>query len=451
MTRARTLGGLILVATGFALSSPACRDAERPPVWTDERDAGSDARDDAGHPFLDACAGGLTEAAPVPLDLYVMLDISASMLDTTGGGVSKWEAVTSALIDFVSDPGSRGHAVGIQYFPLEKPGTPETCSSDAECGESAPCYLNLCWNSPFLPPCSGDEDCGASDSCLPLAVCAEDDRFVCRRPGTECVDSSGASYGTCTLSTESFCVHSASCRVSDYATPAVPIGPLPGNVDALVASIRAQEPDGATPTGPALAGALETAREWATEHPDRSAAAVLVTDGVPTECDPVSIDDVAELAAAAVTGTPRIPTFVIGVFGPADGSLQNLQRIARAGGTDAFILDTTEDVAAELLRALSAIREARLSCEFELPEAPPGEALDFSAVNVQVTTSDGEELLYYVASADQCGKLGGWHYDTDPAIVAPNSIVLCPASCEALQGDVSASVELSLGCSTIVR
>ena len=242
-----------MLAVAFVVGSPACGDSERPPVWSVERDAGRDAEDRDAELLLDACVGGLTEAAPVPLDLYVMLDISGSMLDPTETGASKWEAVSSALKEFVTAPRSRGLGVGIQYFPLLKAGTPDTCSSNDECGESGPCYLKLCWNSLGLLSCDDDGDCGDDGPCVDLAVCAEEERFVCREPGTECLDQSGQSYGTCTLATESFCVHSSSCLASDYADPAVAIAPLPEAAPDLVESIEAQEPDGSTQTGPALA------------------------------------------------------------------------------------------------------------------------------------------------------------------------------------------------------
>jgi hypothetical protein len=451
MIRPRTFGGASVLAMAVAVGSPACGDSERPPVWSGERDAGGDAHDGAPELLLDACAGGLIEAAPIPLDLYVMLDISASMLDPTQTGISKWDAVSSALTEFVTNPGSAGLGVGIQYFPLERPGTPDACSSNEDCGESGPCYLKLCWNSAALSACGTDEDCRGQGPCLPLAVCAEDERYICREPGTECLDS-GQSYGTCTLATESVCVHATSCMVSDYASPAVAIGTLPDSATDLVASIEDQSPDGNTPTGPALAGALEVAGLRASEHPDRSAAAVLVTDGLPTECDPVSIGEVADLAGAGLADTPRVPTFVIGVFGPADVlSRQNLETIARAGGTSPFLVDTSEDVASQLLEALERIRETRLSCEFRVPEAPSGEALDYSAVNVQVSTTARKKLLYYVPGASDCGTAGGWHYDVDPALAAPTKVVLCEDTCEDLQGYADAAVELGLGCSTIVR
>src|SRR5687768_5468469 len=46
-----------------------------------------------GSGAVTACATENTEAEPAPLDIYVMLDSSLSMLDLTPSGVSKWDAV----------------------------------------------------------------------------------------------------------------------------------------------------------------------------------------------------------------------------------------------------------------------------------------------------------------------------------------------------------------------
>ena len=48
-----------------------------------------------------ACATEDTPAQAVPLDIYLMLDISASMLDQTQGGTTKWDAIKSALTSFL--------------------------------------------------------------------------------------------------------------------------------------------------------------------------------------------------------------------------------------------------------------------------------------------------------------------------------------------------------------
>jgi hypothetical protein len=65
----------------------------------------------------DASCGGATEnAAPVPLDIFIMLDRSGSMKDATSTGATKWDATKDAFKSFMSDPATVGIAVGLQYF-----------------------------------------------------------------------------------------------------------------------------------------------------------------------------------------------------------------------------------------------------------------------------------------------------------------------------------------------
>lgn len=64
---------------------------------------------DAGPP--QACVNETAEAKPVPLDVYIMLDKSGSMLG------SRWTAVTGALKTFVQDSSSAGVTVALDYFP----------------------------------------------------------------------------------------------------------------------------------------------------------------------------------------------------------------------------------------------------------------------------------------------------------------------------------------------
>jgi hypothetical protein len=52
-----------------------------------------------------------------------------------------------------------------------------------------------------------------------------------------------------------------------------------------------------------------------------------------------------------------------------------------------------------------------------------------------------------VADASRCDATqGGWYYD-DPA--APQRVMLCPATCDAVRG--GSSLRIVLGCSTIAR
>ncbi|HEX4476225.1 MAG TPA: hypothetical protein VH142_14165, partial [Polyangiaceae bacterium] len=77
----------------------------------------------------------------------------------------------------------------------------------------------------------------------------------------------------------------ASCT-ADYAMPAIDIGTIPENAAGIIGTFAAHAPAAFTPTGPALTGALQHMKAWATAHPSRTAAVVLMTDGYPTECDP---------------------------------------------------------------------------------------------------------------------------------------------------------------------
>src|SRR5438552_2831477 len=54
-----------------------------------------------------SCAQVVRKGETVPLDMYILLDKSSSMLDTTSAGPTKWDAIRSALESFVSDPASQ--------------------------------------------------------------------------------------------------------------------------------------------------------------------------------------------------------------------------------------------------------------------------------------------------------------------------------------------------------
>ncbi len=414
----------------------------------------------------DSCAAQVSTGKLVPLDMYIMLDVSSSMLDLTATNVSKWDAVKSALETFLQDSASAGLGVGLQYFPLAKPTAPTSCTSNAACGDSGPCFLSFCWAYPTdagLLPCTTNADCGNQfGPCTALATCANDETILCRPAGSNCGTDPQTNkvLGACTKLPKSTCEHTASCNVPTYATPDQPIAALPGASAALTASIDAKMPNGQTPTGPALSGAIQQASAWAKAHPDHRVITVLATDGLPTECTPANgdpIDPVSATAAAGLAATPSIETFVIGVFGPDDvtaGAPGNLDKIATAGGNmKAFIVDTTKDVTAQFLAALDAIRGGKLDCAFQIPQPAAGETLAYGEVNVRVKTAATSGNLYYVASADLCDPTtGGWYYDNDPATGAtPTQIIACPTSCTAFQAAKDASVEIALGCQTVVK
>jgi hypothetical protein len=418
-----------------------------------------------------ACAAHVSTAQLVPLDMYIMLDISSSMLEQVSAQATKWDAVKSALETFLNDSASAGLGVGLQYFPQIKPNAPTSCTTDASCGDSAPCFTKFCKGYADgglgIFPCSSNTDCPTltdginiyrGTPCTALTECSLNTDVACPTPGTACGnDPDGNDLGMCRLKTSFVCEHTTNCDAAVYAAPASAIAALPGATDGLIQSIENTTPNGETPTGPALTGAIQQAGAWAKAHPGHRVVAVMATDGLPTECTPTDIDQVGAIAAAGVQANPSIDTFVIGVFGADDiaaNAPDNLDTIAKDGGTtSAFIVDTTKDVTTQFLAALDAIRGGKLDCAFQIPEPTNGEALDYSQVNVEVSISgQSDTVLYYVGSADKCDATGGgWYYDVDPASSIPTKIITCQNSCNAFQAAKDASVQIALGCQTVVK
>jgi len=236
-----------------------------------------------------------------------------------------------------------------------------------------------------------------------------------------------------------------------YSTPLVPITPLSESAD-FIKAIDDTQPQGGTPTLPALSGALDYASKVASERPDEKTAVVLVTDGEPgfydqssqkivPGCEDNDIAHVAERAKSAYTSATSIPTYVIGV----GASLTNLNAIAEAGGTgSAYIVEVSdpEKTTSSFAAALASVRAKSAACDFTLPPAPEGKALDYNSVNVVLADDGGKEL---VVPYDSACINGGWHYDDRSA---PQKVILCPTSCVKAQASNSGKVSLAFGCAT---
>jgi len=322
-----------------------------------------------------------------------MLDQSGSMSDSVPGG-TKLSAVTGALDSFLAQPGLTGLSFGIQYFALPTSGG--TCSTLS---------------------CTTNTDCGAS-ACGPCIANA-------------CIGAIGMAGG------------GDSCTAADYAKAAVEIQAMPGVAPQIHTSMSMHSPSTGTPTSAALQGAIDHAASWASSHAGDAVAVILATDGDPSECD-TNLTNIDAIAAAGYAMTPKIPTFVIGV----GSSLSNLNGIAAAGGTQmAFLVDTGMNVNAQFLASMNAIRGA-LACTYKIP-LPASGTPDYSTVNVVFTPTGGvPTTIPNVADKASCPAGGnGWYYD-NPNM--PSYIILCDSTCGTVQADATGSLNIALGCATVI-
>ncbi len=238
----------------------------------------------------------------------------------------------------------------------------------------------------------------------------------------------------------------ASCDPGDYDDAAVGMDLLPDHADTIMGSLNSIEPTGETPTGPAIRGACSFAGAWKQQNPGHHVVILLVTDGVPEAyvtsmsggCDPTLEDAIA--AAKSCLDDSKIPTYVLGV-GP---SLDNLNQIAEAGGSDqAYLVE--KDSSEGVLAALNAVRgAARIPCEIELSEPDSGQSLNYEQTDLVWMDSDCQvSRVSKVESAAACDpSSGGWHFD-DPD--APSRIVLCESSCSDVKAPRT-EMYYSIGC-----
>jgi hypothetical protein len=330
------------------------------------------------------CAATFVQAKVKTLAMFLMLDQSRSMQNVVdeATGTTRWTAVTSAFATFVKNPAAADIPVGLQYFGLPPAG----------------------------PSASG---------------------------GSAATGGRGGVGGPGGLV-------NVSCDVADYAKPEVAIAPLSTNAQAIIDSMAAHLPESSTPTLPAVQGGIQFVAQYATEHPDNKVVLVLATDGEPSQCSS-TIDNVTAAAAAGLSGTPSVSTYVIGV----GDSLSNLDAIAVAGGTEHAFLVSDANVQQDLLMALTAIQGAIVPCEYSVPLPTDGMALDFGKVNVQYTPTTGAvQVLQKVATAADCPASGNfWYYDDN---AAPTRILLCENTCQDLTTVGAGKVEIVLDCKETV-
>ncbi|MCA9711127.1 MAG: VWA domain-containing protein [Myxococcales bacterium] len=98
--------------------------------------------------------------------------------------------------------------------------------------------------------------------------------------------------------------------------------------------------------------------------------------------------------------------------------------------------------------SMEVVSGATLACEYEIPPPPDGMEFNPNQVNVEFDDGSGGILeIGYVDDLAACaGVADGWYYD-DPLM--PTSIIVCPQTCDQIQGFNNASVSIKFGCATV--
>jgi hypothetical protein len=93
--------------------------------------------------------------------------------------------------------------------------------------------------------------------------------------------------------------------------------------------------------------------------------------------------------------------------------------------------------------AQGVIEGAKIECEFEMPDAPPGETLDPSTIIMKFTPGGGAPYPFnQVANAAACAP--------NSFYIEQDVIRLCPETCTAAQADPQAALDILFGCKTYV-
>lgn len=197
-----------------------------------------------------------------------------------------------------------------------------------------------------------------------------------------------------------------------------------------------EPPYGETPMYPALNGATTWAINYKNAHPEEEVAVVLVTDGIPTECE-TSPNAIANLARNAFLNH-GVRVHAVG-FGGSNPEVINL--IADAGGGGAFNLSEGEALRGRLRDALVSIRGEALPCNVTVPVAG---ASDPNAVSVVHENNAGTQtLLTRVPDAASCGTSTTSWYFPDATY---SSVRLCPETCESIREQAGGKVRAIVPC-----
>jgi hypothetical protein len=330
-----------------------------------------------------ACAVEPVAAEPVALDLYLMLDRSASMplpqqvIPTCMVGdtiEARWCYAINALAGFFGAPTSNGMGVALQFFP------------HGDCG----------WTS------ATEQNCCTTGSC---------------------------------------------CTGTDDAIPTVPLGQLPGQQQNLVNALNAQSPLGTTtPIEAALRGLVSYTAQAKQPNRSMVAVLVTDGEPNGCDLSTSTLGSILATHRLAtgiktfIIGMDGANFQTLEQLAVAGGATPHTTYCA-SGFSSCSFFNVGGGKPEAFIDALQQIQRSVVGCRFALPSTDAGIIdPDTLVVNTVSPANPDQQSLKRLPSAVACGD--GWY--SDP--MAPGEFALCPGTCSAVQAQLGVRIELLAGC-----
>ncbi len=152
---------------------------------------------------------------------------------------------------------------------------------------------------------------------------------------------------------------------------------------------------------------------------------------------------------------PGLP--ILGCVGPfgtgaAIGLVYDaLTKLPQNGGAKGVIcLDNWQPVFNAIKTAV--VQGSKVSCDYTVPDPGGGQTVDPTKVNVDYLPGGNPpaQPIFRVNDLGGCqgGGTGGWYFDNN---AAPTKILLCPATCTAVQSDSAAKIDVKFGCDSVYQ
>jgi len=237
--------------------------------------------------------------------------------------------------------------------------------------------------------------------------------------------------------------YGAMCSEQFYATPRVPVAPLPGVAASIRTSFPAPVNGVAASISPAVEGGSNYAAMLETSDPDRETDLVIFSDGLfDTLTCGSGIVEATSAASLAFGRAPSIRTHVIAIDAGLLGvftDLSPLDGLAAAGGSGtARRVQVDLASAAQIQAALQQLTDEAMPCAFKVPS---GFVAARTALEWRVIPNQAPTIWPQVANVGACGNNAAVY-----PVSGSTYLQLCPTACATLHATPAGRLEMRQEC-----